>query len=333
MLRELTARIAQGDNLSMEEAEASLNQVFSNDVSDVAIAAILTALKTKGETPEEIAGFARGMRSYSLKILCPGKGLIDTAGTGGGNSSFNISTTATFVIAAAGFTVAKHGNRAATSKSGSADLLEALGVKLAAGAENIRRCLDEIKLGFLFAPMHHPAMKRVAGIRKELAFKTVFNMLGPLTNPADAEYQLIGAFSRETAEKMAKALALLGSRRAWVLHSRDGMDEISPFAPTDIFEVNGNQVRYLEFDPRKYGFSNTSGELMGGTPSENAEITRAILGGKLEGAEKDVVLLNSAAAIALTGMEMKEALFLAREALESGAALDKMNELKEITNG
>ena len=333
MLRELTNKILSGESLSKEEAESSLNSVFSSESSDVAITSFLTALKGKGETPEEIAGFAQGMRQHSVKIKAGISGLVDTAGTGGGRGSFNISTTAAFIIAAAGLPVAKHGNRAATSRSGSADMLEQLGVNLAVNTSQIEKSLKEIGLGFLFAPMHHPAMKRVVGIRKELGFRTIFNMLGPLTNPAGADYQLIGAFSLEAAESMANALAILGVKKAWVVHSQDGMDEISPFAPTDVFEVKTGQVERLVFDPAPLVGSYDEPELRGGLPSENAEISRAILAGKLEGAEKDVVILNASAAIHLAGHSFDEALSMALEALESGEALAKMKLLVEASNG
>ena len=334
MLRQLTEKLLDGENLAAGEASAALRTVFEDDVPDVAVASFLTALRAKGETVEEIAGFADMMRAYAERIDTGLPNLLDTAGTGGGRSTFNISTTAAFVIAATGIPVAKHGNRAITSRSGSADMLEALGVRIDLPAERTAECIVKTGIGFMFAPLYHPAMKRVAVLRRQLGFRTVFNMLGPLTNPAGAPYQLIGVYAPELTERLGNALALLGCRRAWVVHGGDGIDELSICRPTQVSETHGGQVRNFELVRfRVRDEEEAFAALEGGTATENAKICTALLSGELRGPARDVVLANAAAAIHVaSGETLDEALRSAERALDSGEALAKLSALKEFTN-
>jgi anthranilate phosphoribosyltransferase len=334
MLLELTKQVVSGDELSRAEAFGCLNQIFSSEVSDTNIAAFLTALSCKGETAEEIAGFAACMRDNYTPLNSTQVDIVDTAGTGGGLETFNISTAASFVIAGAGVPIAKHGSRAVTSQCGSADVLEELGVKIDLPVATSETCFEQLDICFMFAPLFHPAMKRVIGVRKALGFRTVFNMLGPLLNPANANFQVIGAFSVEIAEKMAGALALLGGKRAWVVHSDDGMDELSISAPTTVFEVANGAVKSFKFDPAEFGLHHAaSDQLAGGMPSQNAQILKNILQGEVRGAARDVVLINAAAAIHLVkNIDMNSAIKLAREAIDSGAALGKLTKLAEMTH-
>jgi anthranilate phosphoribosyltransferase len=330
MLQELTRTLMEGRDLSREEAERGLEMMLGDDTPDVAIASFLSALAIKGETAEEIAGFAQTMRKHSVKIRSHCSNLIDTAGTGGGLDTFNISTTAAFVIAGAGLPVAKHGNRAITSRCGSADLLRALGVKLNAPAELAEECLNEFGLAFLFAPQYHPSMKRVADIRRQIGHRTVFNLLGPLTNPAGAPCQIVGVYSPSLTEKLSQALAMLDCRRAWVVHSLDGLDELSTGAPSRVSGTSNGETTTFEFDPRDFGIATTElSSLRGGTAEENASLTRGILEGKVAGPAREVVVLNAAAALHL-GLESAfiDALEMAQESIDSGAAVDKLEKLR-----
>ena len=329
MLQELTRKVIDGCDLAEGEAEKSLELILSDDTSDAAIASFLTALTLKGETSSEIAGFARVMRRHAVTIRSNHAKVIDTAGTGGGRDTFNISTTAAFVIAGAGLPVAKHGNRAVTSRCGSADVLTALGVKVDCPPERAQKSLNECGVAFLFAPLFHPAMKRVAQIRRELGHRTIFNLLGPLTNPASAPYQIIGVYTPDLTEKIAVALSSLGCRRAWVVHSLDGLDELSTNGTVRVSEVEGSEVRTFDFRAEEEDFSQVSLEaLQGGTPVENAEITRGILEGRVKGAPRDVVILNASAALHVAGEgEFHQTTRKAVESLESGAALGKLQEL------
>ncbi len=335
MLEELTRKVASGAALSREEAQGALGALFEEATSDIAIACFLTALSVKGETAQEIAGFAQTMREFSVKLDAPRADLVDTAGTGGGVPSFNVSTTAAFVIAGAGIAVAKHGNRAATSRSGSADLLEALGVRIDASLETVQRCFDRNGLAFLFAPAFHPAMKRVAGIRKQIPHRTIFNLLGPLTNPAGAPFQVIGVFDPQLADSIARALYLLGTKRSWVVHSLDGLDEISVRAPTRIAEVTQDAVREFELDPTDYGFhyqGEASPESKGGDPETNARLCLEILKGKRRDDLSDLVVMNAAAAIHLAAdISLIEALEQAEVSISSGSAYRKLQELVETS--
>jgi anthranilate phosphoribosyltransferase len=335
MLQEFTERLVAREDLDEAESEQCMESILADDTSDAAIASFLTALTTKGETALEILGFARVMRRHSFRIRSSFANLIDTAGTGGGVETFNISTTAAFVIAGAGIPVAKHGNRAVTSRCGSADLLEVLGVNIANSPQQAENCLEGCGLAFMFAPVFHPAMKRVAVIRRQLGHRTIFNLLGPLTNPASASFQIVGVYAPELTEKMAEALAGLGCQSGWVVHSRDGLDELSPGAPAQVSAVEKGCVRTFEFHPSECGSSLDSLSAMrGGSPGENARTTLEVLQGAERGPAREVVLLNAAAALALAQQtDFAEARARAEESLDSGAALLKLNHLIEFSGG
>lgn len=330
MLETLTVRIRAGDSLTAEEAEAALEQMLARETSDETIEAFLVALADKGESAAEVTGFARVMRKLSIPIECPHAIFVDTAGTGGGRPTFNISTAAAFVIAGAGVPVAKHGNRAFTSRSGSADVLRALDVNIEQPPEVSRKALAELGICFLFAPLFHPAMKRVAEIRRRLKRRTIFNLVGPLTNPARAPFQLLGAYSESAAELLAGSLQQLGSRGAWVVHSGDDMDEISAATPTRVYEVSDSRVRSFSFQPPDGGEDLPEGK----SPEENADLIRRILQGEVRDSTRRTVLLNAAAAIHLAaGNEFGAALEKARESLDSGRAKKKLDELIKVYRG
>jgi anthranilate phosphoribosyltransferase len=331
MLQELTGQVMQGRDLSQSQAEAALEMMLLDETPDVAIASFLSALAMKGETSDEIAGFARVMRRHVVTIRSKHTNVVDTAGTGGGLDTFNISTTAAFVIAGAGLPVAKHGNRAITSRCGSADLLSALGVNVTSSADVAESCLNEIGLAFMFAPLFHPSMKRVAGIRRQIGHRTVFNLLGPLTNPASAPFQIVGVYSPSLTEKMARSLGQLGCRRAWVVHSQDGLDELSTGALTRISEAGPDGIRTFDFDSAQFSLKPADWtSLRGGTPEQNAEVTTGIIRGKITGAARDVVVLNAGAAIHLaTDVAFCQAIQRAEESIDSGAAMEKVELLKK----
>ena len=335
MLEEFTASVQAGRDLSESEAQRALELVLSEETPDAAIAALLTALATKGESSEEIIGFARIMRQQAIPIQSRQEKLIDTAGTGGGADTFNISTTAAFVIAGAGVPVAKHGNRALTSRCGSADVLVALGVSIECPPEVAQVALDSIGLAFMFAPLFPPAMKRVAQIRRELKHRTIFNMLGPLTNPASAPYQIIGVYSPDLTEKMAEAALGLGCRRTWVVHSYDGLDELSIGAKVKVSDARDGKVESFDLDPTELGFKESpASALSGGSAEHNAGIIRGILEGSLKGPARDVVVLNAAAALHVAGEgEFIETAKQAEESLDSGAAMEKLSRLIEAYGG
>ncbi len=329
MLHELTRQLMTGKDLDAAQAEAALEAILSPDPADATIASFLTALSLKGESAREIAGFAKVMRRHARAVSTAHDLLVDTAGTGGGAETFNISTTAAFVIAGAGVPVAKHGNRAVTSRSGSADLLVALGLNLDAPIDVAQAALAEIGIAFLFAPHFHPAMKRVAQLRRQLAHRTIFNLLGPLTNPASAPRQLIGVFSPELTDKLAEALLLLGCRRAWVVHGTDGLDELSGVAPSRVAEIRDGQTRTFTLEPQELGLSPALGnDYPAGTPAENAAMTLGILDGSVRGPAREVVALNAAAALHLArDMDLPEALREAERAIDSGRARQKLTDL------
>ncbi len=335
MLEEFTATIKEGRNLSEDQAERALDLILSEQTPDAAIAALLTALAGKGESPQEIIGFARVMRRQAIPVSSRHDKLIDTAGTGGGADTFNISTTAAFVIAGAGVSVAKHGNRALTSRCGSADVLAALGVSIERPPEVAERALEEIGLAFMFAPLFHPAMKRVAQIRRELKHRTIFNMLGPLTNPASAPYQVIGVYSAYLTRKLAEAALGLGCRRTWVVHSYDGLDELSTAARVKVSDARDGKVEHFDLDPGDFGFEESSvSAYSGGSAEQNAGIVRGILEGSLKGPTRDVVVFNAAAALHVAGEgELPETVQTAGESLDSGAALEKLEQLIEAYGG
>jgi anthranilate phosphoribosyltransferase len=323
-------QLLDGHDLARDEARAAMDTIMSGEATPAQIGGFLVALRLKGETADEIAGCAEAMRSHVLAVKPRRDDLVDTAGTGGdGGRTFNISTAAALVAAAAGAGVAKHGNRAVSSASGSADVLEALGFSLELPPERIARSIDELGFGFLFAPTHHPAMKHAAPVRKELAARTVFNVLGPLTNPAGARAQIVGVYSPDLVRTLAEVLAALGARRAFVVHGAGGIDELSPAGPNLVCEVVDSGVREREIDPLELGVRRCAPEeLRGGTPEENAQAIRDVFSGA-DGGRRDAILLNAAGAIAAGGHaeDLREGLELARTTVESGAAGERLEAL------
>lgn len=331
MISQAIARITEGGKLDREEAHDLMLCIMRGEATDAQIASLLTALKMRGETPEEIAGLAQGMRESAVNIHPSVGPLVDTCGTGGdGQGTFNVSTATAFIVAGAGVPVAKHGNRGVSSRCGSADVLEALGVNIDMEPESARTCIEEVGIGFLFAPRFHPAMRHVMRARKEMGIPTAFNLLGPLANPAGAQVQLLGVGRRDKAPLLAQALAELGVRRAMVVHGEDGLDEISVFAPTLVWEVEDGTVREGFLDPHQLGFSRGKQEdLAGGDASENAAIIRdEILSGK-RGSRRDIAILNAAAALVLAGAAsgLEEGLAAAEDSIDSGRALRKLEDL------
>lgn len=334
-LTETIAAVVARNNLTEEEAYAAMTAIMSGQATDAQIAGLITALRMKGETGEEITGFARAIRAKALKVKPSKDGLVDTCGTGGDMAhTFNISTTAAFVVAACGLPVAKHGNRSVSSKSGSADVLEALGVKLNLSPAAVARCIDETGIGFLFAPAFHAAMKYAVRARKEVGIRTVFNLLGPLANPAGAAIQLMGVYDPGLTEPLAAVLSGLGADAALVVHGAGGLDEISTLGPTRITEVRNSKICTYGIDPEMLGIPRaTAAELRGGDPWENAAITLNILKGE-PGPKQDIVVVNAAAALfaASKVKDLAEGTRLAREAISSGEALRKLELLQQYTN-
>jgi anthranilate phosphoribosyltransferase len=313
--------LASGHDLAQEEAAGVLAEIMAGNASEAQIAAFLIGLRTKGETIDELAGLAGTMRALATPVPCDRGDLVDTAGTGGGRSTFNVSTTAALIAAGAGCALAKHGNRSATSLSGSADVLEALGARIDLAPAAVARCIDEAGFGFMFA--HHQATRFVVPVRKELGVRTIFNFLGPLTNPAGARRQLIGVSDAAYLERMAGALARLGVDRALVVSSEDGLDEMSTSAPTHVVEVNGDAVERYVVAPQDVGLELSAPDAVkGGTPDANAATTRAILAGE-PGPERGLALINAGAAIYAAGLadSLRDGVDAAREAIDSGAAL------------
>lgn len=335
-LRSYILRLMRGENLSRAEAAALLDTLLDGGATDAQIGAALVALAVKGETVEELAGLALAMRARSLKINSAHRTFIDTAGTGSSSAkTFNVSTAAAFVIAGAGLPVAKHGSRAATSRSGSADVLSALGVNVNAAPEVTERCLNEIGICFMFAPLYHGATARVAGVRRELGVHTTFNLLGPLTNPAGAPRQIIGVWHAGLAEPLAEALGALGIERAWVVHGQDGLDEVTLNGSTSIAEIAGGQVRLFEIAPADFGLRESTLEtLRGGDAVANASVIREILSGARHGAARDIVSANAAAALLVGGVaqDLHGAARLAEVSIDSGAARSKLDQLVRATN-
>jgi anthranilate phosphoribosyltransferase len=333
-VQEALARLLDGHDLSREQARGMMNEVMSGDATPAQIGGLLVALRLKGETADEIAGCAEAMRAHVLTVRPQRDDLVDTAGTGGdGARTINISTAAALVAAAAGAGVAKHGNRAVSSSSGSADVLEALGFKLELPPARIERSIDELGFGFLFAPTHHPAMRHAAPVRSELATRTVFNVLGPLTNPAGARAQVVGVYAPSLVRTIAEVLAQLGARRAFVVHGADGIDELSPAGPNLVCEVVDGGVHEREIDPLELGVPRCApDELRGGSADENAAAIRRVFQGG-DGGQRSAILLNAAGAIAAAGhaADLREGLELAREAVDSGAATARQDELVEFS--
>ena len=334
MFRENLSKIIQKKDLSESEMSQMITDIFSGDITDAQIGAFMAALATKGETFEELAGAAQAMRRKAQRIQVSSPTVVDTCGTGGdGAKTFNISTTTAFVVAGCGITVAKHGNRSISSQCGSADLLEALGVKIDLQPELVEEAVSEVGIGFMFAPVFHGAMKYAAKARKEVGLRSIFNMLGPLTNPAAANCQLLGVFAPELTEMFANALKLLGARRAFVVHGHDGLDEISVCAPTRVSELNDGMIRTYDIDPEQFfGKLADPEELRGGDPQLNATITKSILSGD-QGPKRDVVILNAAASLTAAGTskDLREGIRLAEESIDQGAAASKLESLIKFT--
>ena len=310
-----------------------MTEVMDGKVGDTQLAAFLTALQFKNVTVSEIVGAARVMRDKAEKVNA--KDSVDTCGTGGdGADTFNISTTVAFVVAGAGVRVAKHGNRAVSSKSGSADVLKYLGVNIDASLNTVERCIEEVGIGFLFAPLMHKAMKHAAAVRKELGFRTIFNLLGPLTNPANSQAQVLGVFDSKWVTPLAEVLRELGSRHALVVHGFDGLDEITLTGETQIAELKNGKVNNFSFEPKEFGYSLCSvADLKGAEPETNAEIMREILNGS-SGPKTDIVVLNAAAAIYVGGKadSIEKGILVATNSIESGAASKKLEELCRVSN-
>jgi len=314
--------LASGHDLGLEDTAAVLHEIMAGNATEIQIAAFLIALRTKGETVEELAGLARTMRAMAARVAVSSDDLLDTAGTGGGRQTFNVSTTAALIAAGAGCTVAKHGNRSATGLSGSADVLEALGARIDLGPDEVARCIDDVGFGFMFAPAHHQATRYVIPVRRELAVRTIFNFLGPLTNPAGATRQLIGVSDPAYLETMAGALRLLGTKHALLVSSEDGLDELSISAPTRVVEVIGSELRSHTVSPQDVGLSTAAPEdIPGGDPAQNAQTTRSIFAGE-PGAARDLAVLNAGAAIyAGGGADTLEAgVRSAEQAIDEGSA-------------
>jgi anthranilate phosphoribosyltransferase len=330
LIVEALAEILDGRSLDRARSRAVMDSVMRGEATPAQIGGFLIALRLKGETADEIAGAAEAMRAHVVPVHPQRDDLVDTAGTGGdGGRTFNISTAAALVAAAAGAGVAKHGNRAVSSNSGSADVLEALGFNLELPAERIAESIDTLGFGFLFAPTHHPAMKHAAPVRKELAARTVFNVLGPLTNPAGARAQVVGVYSPDLVKTLAEVLATLGARRAFVVHGAGGIDELSPAGPNLVCEVVDGGVHEREIDPLELGIARCAPEeLRGGSPEENAAAIRDVFAGG-DGGRRDAILLNAGGAIAAGGHaeDLGEGLELARKAVESGAAAERLEAL------
>ncbi len=335
MIQEAIGQLVAGQALSQAQAAQVMDEIMSGEATPAQFGAFVTALRIKGETADEIAGMAQGMRDKSNRVEYT-SALVDTCGTGGDASgSFNVSTAAAFVIAASGLRVAKHGNRAITSQSGSADVLEALGVKLELTPDQVRRCIDEAGIGFMFAPAFHPAMRFAAGPRREIGIRTVFNILGPLTNPAGAAHQLLGVADPSLGRMMAEVLLRLGSEHVLVVHGADKVDEMSICAPTQIWELYEGNVHEYTVTPEDVGLTRAaSGSVKGGTAQENAATLRAVLGGQQSGPILDMVLLNAAGALVAGNkvVGLPKAVEAARELVSNGSALKRVDDLVRASN-
>lgn len=334
MMKEAINILVSGIHLSEPEMAECMTEIMEGRASEAQIGAFLAALRIKGETVEEITGAARIMREKATSIKAP-PGVLDTCGTGGDMShTFNISTTTAIVVAAAGVPVAKHGNRAVSSQAGSADVLESLGIKIDLGPEKVEKCLFETGFGFLFAPLFHPAMKYAIGPRREMGIRTVFNILGPLTNPAGAKRQIMGVFSSKLTEPLARVLGNLGADDAMVVHGEDGLDEITISDGTKASRFRNGTVENIYLAPEDFGLQRGKKEdLVGGDRQENARITTSILGGE-RGPKRDVVMINSAAALAVSGRanDFRTAFEMAQDTVDSGSALRKLEEIRRITH-
>lgn len=332
--RALVGKVATGAALTREEAVHAFDKMMSGEATPSQMGGLLMALRVRGETVDEIAGAVSIMRAKMLKVSAPA-GAIDVVGTGGDAAgSYNISTCAAFIVAGAGVPVAKHGNRALSSKSGAADVLSALGVNIELGADTISRCIREAGIGFMFAPSHHPAMKHVGPTRVELGTRTIFNLLGPLSNPAGVKRQMMGVFARNWIEPLAHVLGALGSERAWVVHGSDGLDEITTTGTTHVAELKDGKVRLFDINPEDAGLKRSQpGELKGGEAIYNAEALRAVLDGQV-GPFRDVALMNAAATLLVAdkAQNLKDAAAIAEKSIDSGAARTRLEKLVAVSN-
>lgn len=335
MIKEAIEKLVNKQDLTFDEAKEVMNEIMSGETPDILISAYLVALRMKGETIEEISGSARGMRDNGTKLLHD-MDVIEIVGTGGDKANtFNISTTSAFVAAAAGCKVAKHGNRGVSSKSGAADVLEALGANITVEPEKSKELLDKVGFCFLFAQKYHPAMRFVGPVRGELGLRTIFNVLGPLTNPAGASMEIIGVYEEELVEPIAKVLLNLGVKKGMVVFGQDTMDEITPSTKTTVCEIRNSETKSYEINPEDYGISICKkSDLEGGDGTENAQITKDILSGKLQGPKRDAVLLNAGACIYVQNDDLtyKEAINIARETIDSGKAYEKLQAYIEESN-
>ena len=334
MFKDHLATIISRTDLNQTQMAEMMSEIFDGKTTDAQVGAMMAALATKGETVEELAGAARAMRKKAHRIQAAAMPVVDTCGTGGdGLKTFNISTTTAFVVAGCGVTVAKHGNRSVSSACGSADVLETLGIKLDTDPEVVEEAVQEVGIGFLFAPLYHSAMRFAAKARTEVGLRSIFNMLGPLTNPAGANCQLLGVFAPQLTEMFAEALRLLGARSAFVVHGHDGLDEISVCAPTRVSQLENDMIRTYDIYPEQYfGRLAEPDQMTGGDPAENAAITRMILTGE-KGPKRDVVLLNTAAALVACqkAADLTTGIALAEQAIDSGAAMGKLEALVAYT--
>lgn len=335
MIENAIKQIVDGQNLSRDEAATAMGVIMDGSATPAQIAAFLVAMRIKGETVEEITGAATAMRSRMNRVSVTRRPVVDTCGTGGDNAgTFNVSTAVAFVLAAAGATVAKHGNRAVSSKSGSADVFAELGTKIDAPLGVAEKCINEIGLGFLFAPLVHPAMKHAAPVRRELGLRTLFNIVGPLTNPAQAPFQLLGVYDKKWIGPLAEVLGQLGSQRAWVVHGHDGLDEISVCASTSVAEWTGTTVRYFEIKPADLGIKLARpADLRGGDAKQNAHILRSILSGESSRAPSDIVALNAAAGLTICGLssDLMDGIKKARAILEKRLAEPLIEKLATLS--
>lgn len=333
MIQEAIGAVVEGQDLSADQAAAAMDEIMSGEATPAQFGALVTALRMKGETVDEIAGMVRSMREKSLRVNVAGR-VVDTSGTGGDNSgSFNISTTAAFVVAGAGEKVAKHGNRSMSGSTGSADVLEALGVKIDLTPESVARCIDEVGFGFMFAQGFHPSMRFAAGPRREIGIRTVFNILGPLTNPANASRQLIGVADASIAERMALVLGQLGSEKALVVHGSDGMDELTITGPSTVWQLENGEVSSYELSPEELGFSLSDADsIRADGPEDSARVARLVLSGE-PGPARLVVLLNAAAALVAAGSAdtLSAAIHVAARSIDTGEAMNRLNALVELS--
>ncbi len=333
-LRPVLRKVAEGETLTENEAAEVFALIMSGAATEAQVGALLMGMRARGESVEEIAGAARAMRERAVKVRAP-EGAIDTCGTGGdAKGTHNISTCAAFVVAGAGVPVAKHGNRSISSRSGSADVLTALGVNIDASPETIARCIESCGLGFMFAPAHHAAMRHVAKVRTELGTRTIFNLLGPLANPAGVKYQIVGVFAEEWVEPIARVLGLLGAERAWVVHGADGLDELTTTGISHVAVLDGGKISTFKISPKNAGLPEAKPEdLIGGDASENAAHIRAVLGGNL-GPFRNIVLLNAAAALLVAGKvkSLRDGVALAAQSIDSGKAKGVLEALVKLSH-